>query len=55
MIIGKAKEAEQNSADLGAAIGLAAGLIAQVLSSDDDEEEDYLHENEQEEPIQQSM
>lgn len=48
-------QAEQNGADLGAAIGLAAGLIAQVLSSDDDEEEDNLHENEQEEPIQQSM
>lgn len=44
-------QAEQNGADLGAAIGLAAGLIAQALSSDDDEEEQY--EDEQEEPTQQ--
>ena len=36
MIIGKAKEAEQNGADLGALIGLTAGLVTEILSSDSD-------------------
>ena len=48
-------QAEQNGADIGAAIGIAAGLIAQALSSDDDEEEEDQYEDEQEEPTQQTM
>ena len=48
-------EAEQTGADIGTAIGIAAGLIAQALSSDDDGEEEEQYQDEQEEPTQQTM
>ena len=46
MIIGKAKEAEQNGADLGALIGLTAGLVTEILSSDSDNDNNETESDE---------